>query len=236
MDNQTNITHEQIPDVILMENLDPESPSYGAMALGTTGFMIADTRNATNTDWNWSTFGTGRGFNADLIKAGTLEAINIDGSVITGGTITGTSITGGNIYLENTGALSSYEELEYGYARLVLNRGSLSFVGEDRIRGEVGFQGSASYSYGGMSLKTVWTDYQQPYPYSYVGAATSTAVLFSVGHNANSQSATPTFSYEITNGGDLQMVHGGYRYTGYTGTIPSSSSIVVVNGIIVGRS
>lgn len=77
--------------VILFEDLTPGSSTYGAMALGTTGFMIADTRTADGTDWEWSTFGTGAGFSADLIVAGTLQAINI-----IGGSITGTQITNGS--------------------------------------------------------------------------------------------------------------------------------------------
>ena len=94
---QASGTQAQKEKVILFEDLDPASPTFGAMALGTTGFMISDTRNAEGTDWEWSTFGTGAGFSADLIVAGTLQAINILGSAITGGTITGTSITGGSV-------------------------------------------------------------------------------------------------------------------------------------------
>lgn len=78
--------------VILFEDLDSNSNTYGAMALGTTGFMISDTRNAENTDWVWSTFGTGKGFSADLIVAGVLSAIDIYGSTITGSVITGSTI------------------------------------------------------------------------------------------------------------------------------------------------
>lgn len=228
--------------VMLFEDLDPNSSSYGAMALGTTGFMIADTRNATNNDWNWSTFGTGRGFNADLIKAGTLEAINIDGSVITGGTITGTSvygseITGGNIYLENTGALSSYEETVYGYNRSVLSNGILAFTGQTRLYDVVPVSGLASYSYSGISLKTNYIEYSPPQqPYAYINMDTSTAIYFSVGFNSNSSGFAESFNYSINSDGSLTMDKGGYRYTGYTGTIPANQGIRVVNGIIVGTA
>lgn len=94
---QANGVEPQQEKVILFEDLDSTSSTFGAMALGTTGFMISDTRNASDTDWVWSTFGTGKGFSADLIKAGTLSAINIIGSVITGGTISGATITGNTI-------------------------------------------------------------------------------------------------------------------------------------------
>lgn len=57
---------------VLFEDKVPESPSYGAMALGTTGFMIAAKRLPDDSDWDWKTFGTGQGFFADLIVAGTM--------------------------------------------------------------------------------------------------------------------------------------------------------------------
>lgn len=57
---------------ILFEDKVPGSPSYGAMALGTTGFMIAAKRLPDDSDWDWRTFGTGQGFFADLIVAGTM--------------------------------------------------------------------------------------------------------------------------------------------------------------------
>lgn len=94
---QASGTQAQKEKVILFEDLDPTSPTFGAMALGTTGFMISDTRNQEGTDWIWSTFGTGAGFSADLIVAGTLQAINIIGSAISGSNITGGTITGTTI-------------------------------------------------------------------------------------------------------------------------------------------
>lgn len=57
---------------ILFEDKVEGSPSYGAMALGTTGFMIAAKRLPDDSDWDWRTFGTGQGFFADLIVAGTM--------------------------------------------------------------------------------------------------------------------------------------------------------------------
>lgn len=51
----------------------------GAMAMGPSGFMIAAERTADGKDWNWRTFGTGQGFFADLIVAGTMLADRIRG-------------------------------------------------------------------------------------------------------------------------------------------------------------
>lgn len=94
---QKSIAEKQDVRAILFEDLDPDSPTYGAMCLGTQGFQIANERTSDDRDWDWRTFGTATGFSADLITAGTLAAINILGSVITGGTISGTTITGSTI-------------------------------------------------------------------------------------------------------------------------------------------
>lgn len=67
---------------ILFEDKVEESPSYGAMALGTTGFMIAAQRLPDDSDWDWRTFGTGQGFFADLIVAGTMLADRIRGGIL----------------------------------------------------------------------------------------------------------------------------------------------------------
>ena len=44
-----------------------------AMMLSGSGFMVADGKNSSG-DWNWRTFGTGKGFTADLMTAGVLRA------------------------------------------------------------------------------------------------------------------------------------------------------------------
>lgn len=64
---------------IKLEDLDEKSPTYGAMCLGTMGFQIASQRTADGRDWDWKTFGTGQGFFADLIVAGTMLADRIRG-------------------------------------------------------------------------------------------------------------------------------------------------------------
>lgn len=64
---------------VLFEDLDEQSPTYGALCLGTMGFQIAGKRTADGRDWDWKTFGTGQGFVADLIVAGTMFADRIRG-------------------------------------------------------------------------------------------------------------------------------------------------------------
>ena len=62
----------QVERAIIFEDKDPNSDTYGAMCLGTRGFQIA--REMTNGEWQWTTFGTGQGFTADLIRAGILQS------------------------------------------------------------------------------------------------------------------------------------------------------------------
>ena len=66
----------QVEKAILFEDRDITSSSYGAMALGTKGFEIASVM--TNDEWQWSTFGTGQGFIADLIIAGKILGNNAE--------------------------------------------------------------------------------------------------------------------------------------------------------------
>ncbi|BCI59895.1 phage tail protein [Solibaculum mannosilyticum] len=57
---------------ILLENTDPSSSDYGALYLG-PGFL-AVASDQVDGEWRWRTFGTGRGFTADELVTGTLDA------------------------------------------------------------------------------------------------------------------------------------------------------------------
>lgn len=58
---------------ILFENNDTTSPNYGAMAIGTAGFMIADSKTGEGA-WAWRTLGTAKGIVADAIYTGMLSS------------------------------------------------------------------------------------------------------------------------------------------------------------------
>lgn len=79
---QPFIAKKQTVRAVLFEDLDPDSPTFGAMCLGTLGFEIASERTADGRDWKWSTFGTGQGFFADFIVAGTMLADRIKGGTL----------------------------------------------------------------------------------------------------------------------------------------------------------
>lgn len=69
------VAKKQIERAILFEDNDPNSSTFGAMSLGTTGFQIASKKNSSG-DWIWTTFGTGEGFMANCIIAGILYSQN----------------------------------------------------------------------------------------------------------------------------------------------------------------
>lgn len=79
---QSSIAQKQKIRATIFEDLDPESPTHGAMCLGTMGFEIASKRTADGRDWDWRTFGTGAGFFADFIVAGTMLADRIKGGTL----------------------------------------------------------------------------------------------------------------------------------------------------------
>lgn len=74
-----------------------DAESTMAMLLSPAGFMIADSKRDDGS-WNWRTFGTGAGFTADEIIAGTLRAIAIEGVSITASTLTGGTIIGAHLF------------------------------------------------------------------------------------------------------------------------------------------
>lgn len=70
---QKNVAQKQDVRAILFEDTDPESPTYGAMCLGTQGFQIADSRTANGKDWDWTTAFTAKGGYANTLITGLLS-------------------------------------------------------------------------------------------------------------------------------------------------------------------
>lgn len=52
---QKDIAQKQDVRAILFEDLDANSPTFGALCIGTQGIQISKQRNETNTDWVWGT-------------------------------------------------------------------------------------------------------------------------------------------------------------------------------------
>lgn len=85
---QRDISQPSEVRAVLFEDMIEGSPTYGAMSIGTMGFCIASERTADGKDWDWKTFGTGRGFYADYVCVGQL-----DGALIRADSIKADSIS-----------------------------------------------------------------------------------------------------------------------------------------------
>lgn len=70
---QKDAAHKQDVRAILFEDLDPESQLYGALAIGTQGIQISQTRTADGRDWDWTTAATAKGMIADVIITGLIS-------------------------------------------------------------------------------------------------------------------------------------------------------------------
>ena len=70
---QYNVAKKQDILAALFENLDEESPMYGALGIGTQGIMISKRRTEDGKSWEWTTAMTANGLVADIIVAGTIS-------------------------------------------------------------------------------------------------------------------------------------------------------------------
>lgn len=70
---QKNIAQRQDVRAILFEDTMTDSPTYGAMCIGTQGFQIADRKTEDGRAWDWTTAFTAKGGYADVLVAGLLS-------------------------------------------------------------------------------------------------------------------------------------------------------------------
>ena len=111
---QKDIAKKQDVRAILFEDIDKDSPTFGALCIGTQGIQIAKKRNETDTDWKWGTAINFESIVADYIITGILSDRqgnsywDIDkGELVTrymkatdaefSGTVKGSTIEGGEI-------------------------------------------------------------------------------------------------------------------------------------------
>lgn len=71
---QNSIAKKQDVRAILFEDLDPDSPTFGALGIGTQGIQISKERNAQNTDWVWTTSMTFAGIIANTVVTGKISS------------------------------------------------------------------------------------------------------------------------------------------------------------------
>lgn len=138
---QKNIAQTQDVRAILFEDTNPDSPTYGAMCLGTQGFQISDKRTEDGREWDWSTAFTAKGGYADVLVAGILSDKtgtnfwNLDtGEMQLSGTIRqitqsrGLQISEGNIFFLDSNGNSLAVIHVSGTQVLLQGRGDLSGI------------------------------------------------------------------------------------------------------------
>lgn len=115
----------------LLENTDVNSPDYGALYMGPGIFALADEK--VNGEWNWRTFGTGKGFTADEINAGILNAALV--RIVSDGGNTYIDETGFHVFDENEVkrlSMGQYAPGKYGL-QLKNKAGNVTILDEDGI-------------------------------------------------------------------------------------------------------
>lgn len=70
---QNTVAKKQDVRAILFEDLDPDSPTFGALAIGTQGWQISKRRTADGRDWEWTTAATSGGIIANTVVTGLLS-------------------------------------------------------------------------------------------------------------------------------------------------------------------
>lgn len=133
---QNTIAKKQNVRAILFEDLDEDSPTFGAMSLGTQGLQISRQRTIDGRDWEWSTALTAKGLIAEIIIAGILadktgeSYWNLDtGELNLTGEIKANSGKVGGWKISKTAMYSDYETPEASYRVYV--QSFLEKYGED---------------------------------------------------------------------------------------------------------
>lgn len=71
---QKSVAQKQDVRAVFFEDTDPDSPTFGAMAIGTQGLQISRQRNEDGTDWIWTTALTSEGLIANIIVGSLLSS------------------------------------------------------------------------------------------------------------------------------------------------------------------
>lgn|GEM_PF-4206398 len=157
---------------LLFENVQADSPDYGALYLGPGILAIADHKDGGV--WDWRTFGKGSGFTADLVTAGTLKGVQMtigaDDSVFKASTsgihLGNAGFAAAPFSVDMTGALKANSGTIGGWTIDGTNGLKLGLAGNTRgiATGDIAF-------YAGSSVPTI-----APFRVSTAGVLTATGV------------------------------------------------------------
>lgn len=222
---QKDVAHKQEIRAMLFEDLDPNSPTFGAMCAGTQGIQISKKRNETNTDWVWGTAIDFESIIADYIITGILSDkngnfyLNMDTGelVMNDGTFKGDLDTKQSIkigkYLILANQMKNYGDGNEG----------IIYVGEEGSDAYILMRDSVNFPVAGQVQKRV----------SLVVGQASVTVLKESG-SVNSEVV------QITVGNTSLKVDANGIYAGsakgLTGTYQVTNSLTATNGLVTGVS
>lgn len=222
---QKDVAHKQEIRAMLFEDLDPNSPTFGAMCAGTQGIQISKKRNETNTDWVWGTAIDFESIIADYIITGILSDkngnfyLNMDTGelVMNDGTFKGDLDTKQSIkigkYLILANQMKNYGDGNEG----------IIYVGEEGSDAYILMRDSVNFPVEGQVQKRV----------SLVVGQASVTVLKESG-SVNSEVV------QITVGNTSLKVDANGIYAGsakgLTGTYQVTNSLTATNGLVTGVS
>lgn len=222
---QKDVAHKQEIRAMLFEDLDPNSPTFGAMCAGTQGIQISKKRNETNTDWVWGTAIDFESIIADYIITGILSDkngnfyLNLDTGelVMNDGTFKGDLDTKQSIKIGKYLILANQMQ-NYGDG----NEGII-YVGEEGSDAYILMRDSVNFPVQGQVQKRV----------SLVCGSASITALKESG-SANSEQIL------LTIGGTSLKVDANGIYAngskGLSGTFQVTNSLSTNNGLVTGVS
>ena len=87
---------------LLFENNDVMAVSHGAIYMGPNTLAIASERDPVTSEWNWRSWGSGQGFTADVLTAGTLQGGKVKFNLEAGTFLIGDSYEDYKMYFDGT--------------------------------------------------------------------------------------------------------------------------------------
>lgn len=220
---QKDVANRSDVRALLFEDLDPDSPTFGAMCAGTQGIEISKKRNETNTDWVWGTAITFESVIADYIITGILSDktgnfyLNLD----TGELVMNDGTFKGNLDTKKTIKIGEYLILANDMENYGNGNEGVIYVGKEKSDAYIIMRESTDFPTAGQVQKRI----------SLVsGKATVSVVDDSVnGINVDIRANGTTLSIRP----DGIYIN---ESKGLSGTFKVENSLTTVNGLVTGAS
>lgn len=220
---QKDIANRSDVRALLFEDLDPDSPTFGAMCAGTQGIEISKKRNETNTDWVWGTAITFESVIANYIITGILSDktgnfyLNLD----TGELVMNDGTFKGNLDTKKTIKIGEYLILANDMENYGNGNEGVIYVGKEKSDAYIILRESTDFPTAGQVQKRI----------SLVsGKATVSVVDDSVsGINVDIRANGTTLSIRP----DGIYIN---ESKGLSGTFKVENSLTTVNGLVTGAS